>query len=169
VRFLTREEGVAWLAAAGLPPLEESRSDCAYVLAAQCSIPNDAGRKTALARMLIAPIADSEGRGMLWITAHGVWPSSENIELFYALRRAFGEGRRLPDSPCHVFDRTAAIAAECILDVTLYFAWDATLYLPNAASMIKFSHDEILEIYSRTPFECAALVEGLKQFGLREV
>ena len=68
-----------------------------------------------------------------------------------------------------MFDHTAAIAAECLLDVTLYFSWDARLYLPDAATIVQCSHDEILEVHSKTPIECATLFDGLKRFGLREV
>lgn len=169
MRFLTRDQGEEWLAASGLPALDESERSWEFGLEAQYGLPTDAGRKTALARLLVAPIDDNKLRGMLWITAHGIWPSSENVELFYAIRRGFGESRRLSEIPCHVFDHTAAVAAECLLDVTLYFSWDARLYLPNSATIIKFSHDEILEVHSKTAIECATLIEGLKRFGLRMV
>lgn len=169
MKFLTREQGVEWLAQYGLPTPDELVPSWPFGLIAQHSIPTDAGRKTALARLLVALVSDAKSRGMLWITGHGVWPSSENIELFYYVRRALGEDRRLPELPCHVFDQTAATPAECLLDLTLYFSWDATLYLPDVATIIQCSHDEILEVYSKTPFEGAAVVEELRRFGLREV
>ena len=40
---------------------------------------------------------------LLWVTAWGVWESSENLHLFYRVRESYGERRLLEDAPGHLF------------------------------------------------------------------
>lgn len=169
MRFLTPNQGNDWLATGELPGPEDSLPSWAYAQEAEYRIPGDAGRKTALARLLASPAHEQGAGGMLWITACGIWPSSENQELFYALRRALGEQRPLSEVPCHLFDHADAIHLECLLDLVLYFSWDAILYVPSAAMIFRLSHDEMLELYSNSVSEFIDVSEKLRRFGLEDV
>lgn len=117
----------------------------------------DAGVRTVLARKLAAA-ADT---GLLWITAWGVFPNLENIALFHAYRRSFGEARPLSAAPGHVFDADDREHVECITAMALYFFWDATLL--TEAIAVRFSHDEWIEIRARDPALAVSLTRLLER------
>ena len=48
-------------------------------------IPADSGRKTAIAKEISNLFSND---CLLWINEYGIWPSSENIELFDGYRRS---------------------------------------------------------------------------------
>lgn len=168
MRVLTPGEGLEWLADAGHPRPEDTPSDWGYFHEAAYRVPPDAGRKTALARLLVA-LAEEEGQGLLWITGYSIWPSSENLALFYALRRSLGESRELRVAPCHLFGSSDVEAVECLLDLALYFSWDAVLYAPSGKVLVSLSHDEILELFAKDPSSFCQLEQDLKRFRLTPI
>lgn len=117
--------------------------------------PNDSGKKTALARVLTHAI-DARQPGLLWITAWGIFPSSENMALFDGYRRFLEEDRPIQAAPGHVFDQSDLQQIECLLALALYFYWDASLF--NGADIaVKTSHDEWISVYAKDE-------ERLRQF-----
>lgn len=111
-------------------------------------LPPDTGKKTALARALVG-LLHVESPGLFWITATGVWPSSENMPLFEAYRRSLGEDRPIHAAPGHVFDGTHLTQLECLLDLALYFYWDSILTEGPQGIVIKTSHDEFISIHTK--------------------
>ena len=85
MRILSEVEGKSWLRAAHLDPDEHG-----WLKAIGDSIsflcPADTGRKTALSKLL-AELVGTGSESAIWITAHGVFPSSENLNLFYGYRK----------------------------------------------------------------------------------
>jgi hypothetical protein len=111
------------------------------------AIPKDSGEKTALARCLVSlfsKLADSEVG--IYVTEWGVWPSSENHEIFDAYRLAKGAVRPLEDAPIHIFSCPADPSFLGILCLILYFFWDAEVFDINGRCNVSLSHDEWLEI-----------------------
>jgi hypothetical protein len=130
-------------------------------------IPADAGRKTALARLVAALSAQDPDEGLLWISGYGTWPSSENLSLYYRIRQTLGDTRALAEAPCHLFRGTDREPLECVLDPILYFSWDAVLYPPTAAgAVLQVTNDEILSVWCPTQAACAAHLEAFSDFGL---
>jgi hypothetical protein len=39
---------------------------------------------------------------LVWVTDWGVFPSNENLHLFYRLRQTYGEARLLDEAPGHL-------------------------------------------------------------------
>ena len=113
-------------------------------------VPSDSGRKTALARALLALIDDGNdaSEAALVITGHGVWPSSENPTLFDGYRQSLGEARPVDEVPGHIFCSSDHTHIEGLLDLILYFAWDAVLTHPNSKLFVALSHDEALTVHS---------------------
>lgn len=64
-------------------------------------LPSDTGKKTALGRTLIG-LLHVKSPALFWITATGIWPTSENMALFDGYRKSFGENRPPPGRarPC---------------------------------------------------------------------
>src|SRR6266849_7658506 len=90
-------------------------------------LPSDTGKKTALGRTLVG-LLRVKSPGLFWITATGIWPSSENMALFDGYRRSFGEDRPIHVAPAHVFSGSDLTQLECLLDLALYFFWDSILF-----------------------------------------
>src|ERR1700755_7937 len=83
--------------------------------------------------------------GCMWITGWGVFPSSENMALFDAYRRSIGETRPLQAAPGHLVQEGDDEKLECLLDLSLYFFWDVSLF-DGATLRIALSHDEVLTV-----------------------
>ncbi len=96
---------------------------------------------------------------LLWVTQWGVWPSSENLHLFYRLREAYGERRRLPDAPGHLFLGYERADLTTFIELALLFGWDFYL-LPNTAYV---SHDEFLEFRTDNDAIAKSVGEGLQR------
>lgn len=130
-------------------------------------MPTDAGRKTALARELSALI-DSRGEGLLWITEWGVFPSSENMSLFEGYRRSLHDERSLRAAPGHVFRESDLRELECVLDMVLYFSWDASVF-GAGATWLRISHDELFSVNAINGTELRQWQESLAEFELKEL
>ena len=132
------------------------------------SISSDSGKKTALARTLIG-LLKTDSSGLFWITASGIWPSSENMELFNGYRRSLGESRSVYEAPGHVFSGSDLAQLECILDLTLYFYWDSLLFKGSTAIVMRISHDEYIS-FSAKDRECLTLIEqNILDLGLKKL
>jgi hypothetical protein len=69
----------------------------------------DVGRRCAYANMLTNHlITDESSIACLDITDWAVWPSSQNMDLFYSYRRYLGEPRLLMDAHFHLFTASEA-------------------------------------------------------------
>ena len=131
-------------------------------------LPEDSGKKTALARAMTHSIEDSQP-GLFWITAWGIFPSSENVALFDGYRRSLGEVRPIHEAPGHIFDTSDLRDLECLCDLALYFYWDASLFDGMNAIMVRTSHDETISIHARDKVRLGKLVEGLQGLKLRQL
>lgn len=115
-----------------------------YAYGLTYQMPVDTGKKTALARLLSAGI-DATETGLLWITGWGIFPSSENMALFDRYRESMGERRSIGTAPGHLFGKSDVVAIECLLDLSLYFYWDTSLFDARGI-WIKTSHDEYVSV-----------------------
>ena len=116
VKFLTRMEAESWCLKNGIhvvggkpKPYEEHR-----IPALGFSIPEDAGARTSLARILYPNAED--GELLIWTTDWSVWPSGEHLPLMRRLREALGE--RGPSSthlPNWLVRKASTMASVCLL------------------------------------------------------
>jgi hypothetical protein len=82
---------------------------------------------------------------LLWITAWGVWPSSEDQNLFRRLRASYGETRYLIETPGHLFATTEMEDLTTYLSLAIGFGWDAVLLTTQMEFPTTFvSHDEYM-------------------------
>lgn len=109
------------------------------------TVPADTGRKTALARLL-ASYMGNYSDCLLVISEWEIWPSSENMELFRLVRLGLGNGEDISNFPGHFFERGEIQPFECILDIVLYFYWDAEIFLSDGSLTCRVLHDEIVEV-----------------------
>ena len=90
---------------------------------------------------------------LLWVTTWGVWASSEDWPLYYALRGAHTERRALAKAPGHLFGSGEDQALLAFLSLAIGFGWDAHILPipPTGERSIRvfLSHDEYADIHSR--------------------
>jgi len=116
----------------------------------------DVGRRCAYAKELTSYLITGEDSVVcLDITDWAVWPSSQNMDLFYSHRRYLGEHRLLTDAHFHVF--TAAEANQCrnILHLGLISLFDVAGASTSTDFRFYASHDEWIDVswYEGAPWQ----------------
>lgn len=160
MKIIDYEQAVEWLSRRGLNPGNGFQDQFPGI--ASFEIPSDTGRRTAMARLLADEVCSMKRPGLLLVTGWGVWPSGENWALFSMVRRGMGEGRTVADAPGHVFESEDRSELECMLDIILYFLWDAVLVIGNGSIICHFSHDEFILLRGEGG---SALADALRRGG----
>jgi hypothetical protein len=146
MRVLNVEAVRSWLAAASLLG-GDGEVHFKGLLGPVCvKVPDETGRKTNLARLLADSFASTKD-GLLWINEYGIWPSSENRLVFYALRRLIGEARPLEEAPGHVFAAEDKELLSALVGVVFYFSWGALLVRGDSRLVGRISHDDYVDFY----------------------
>lgn len=166
MRVIAEEECRAWAAMTLGAPFSWDAIERMYPNSCAFVLPADTGRKTALARSLAG--MNDAAACLLWITATGVFPSCENMMLFDGYRRSLGEERLLHEAPGHVFGTHDVGELECVLGLTLYFFWDASL-LHRGRGYVRLSHDEVLTMNAKDDAVLQSWREQLLPFDLTEL
>ena len=141
VRYLSQREALAWLEQHGYT----APYDVGFACRARLQTPRDSGKKSALVKSILTWVP-SNGQCLLLLTNWGVWPSCENAELFERVRASIGPAEPIQESPGQLLTLTARGAIECLLDVCLFNYWDCVLAHETHRFLIRFSHDECVEI-----------------------
>jgi hypothetical protein len=85
---------------------------------------------------------------LLWVTQSGVWPSSENLHLFYRVRETYGEHRPLAEAPGHLFLKHELPDLATLIELALLCGWDFYLFPVPAHAAAFVSHDEFIEFHT---------------------
>ena len=110
-------------------------------------VTTDVGRRCAYANMLTNHlITDESAVACLDITDWAVWPSSQNMDLFYSYRRYLGEPRLLIDAHFHVFTASEANQLRNILHLGLISLFDVAGASTTTDFRFYASHDEYIEV-----------------------
>ena len=143
MQVLTESEAQSFLAANGL-------GEKLTQLAAETSrteFTTDVGRRCAYAKLLTNHLITHEDAiACLDITDWGVWPSSQNMDLFYSYRRYLGEPRLLIDAHFHVFRAAEANELRNILHLGLISLFDVAGASTTTDFRFYASHDEFIEV-----------------------
>ena len=149
LQFLTGLECSNWASTRGYrlrKPPWRPQVDAAALHGQRFAIPEDAGARVALARMLWESVAAEVPEVLVWVTEWGVWPSGEHPPLAAAVRRGLGETRPLHEAPGAVVSLNEADAGLSLFVVAILFLWDCWLLLPNGQVACYISHDEYGDI-----------------------
>lgn len=164
MRILTLEEGESLVEPIWGFTLTASASELLRKEGQAFLLPTDSGHKTALSRQVCYTISFP---AFLWIHEHGIWPTSENPDLFVLVRAGLGETRNLDAAPLHVLERDELYALHSLLSLVLYFVWGAILFEPAYRRTWLFSHDEWVSLSCPDSQALAAAIEVLTRFGLQ--
>jgi hypothetical protein len=128
------------------------------------AMPSDAGRLNALSTQF--PELSGINAGILWITNFGVFPSCQNLPLFYGYRNSLNELRSLADAPGHVFERHERDEFCSILNMCVIFFWDFLIADTDATCLVSVSHDEHCTLCAREGLQLDDIISNLREFGL---
>jgi hypothetical protein len=137
VKIFTKEEAEIWMKSKSVDLAE-------YNLIQSEQIPNDSGRKNYISKKISNLKYGKEC--LLYINEYGIWPSSENMDLFNGYRKSIGINESLPEKSAHLIDVSENKELYCLLCMVLYFCWGALLIPENTNEMIRISHDEYIEV-----------------------
>jgi hypothetical protein len=165
VRVLTKEGASRLLNVDDLDIFVNELADRLPPVAGPYSIPRDSGEKTALSR-LIDYLLLRNSSACVYVSGWSVWPSSENLDLFYGYRRSIGETRFLIEAPAHIFESTEHDALVSILCMVFYFIWDAWVFDAGGNALVRISHDEWLEIRAGDDEAKKEFASELDKFGM---
>jgi hypothetical protein len=73
---------------------------------------------------MIKAIAPSRGC-LLWVTEYGIWPSSENLHLYYKLRSTYNDHQELRAAPGHFFLAHERDDLVTFVELVLRMGWGA--------------------------------------------
>jgi hypothetical protein len=151
----------------GFKTLEEDSLAAVYKNSFRFSLPGDSGAKACLSRQ-ICSIVKYDNQICLWILERGVFPNHENLDLFDGYRKSLGELRKVDDAPCHIVFAEDSRALESLLDITLYFIWDAVVFDPTQEIGFYVSHDEMMIVYAKNESQMKELERILKSWKNRD-
>jgi hypothetical protein len=98
---------------------------------------------------------------LLWITEWRIWPSSENLHLYYRLRGSYGDQRLLEEAPGHLFLGYETSDLASFLQVAMLNGWEG--YILTSANYVNafFSHDEYIDFFAKLDYSFSDLKEAL--------
>ncbi len=131
-------------------------------------LPSDTGKKTILGRVLAGSL-DTTQPGLFWVTAWGIFPSSENMLLFDGYRKSLGESRSIYSAPGHIFVESDLQKVECLLDLALYVYWDASLFDGAGRIVVSMSHDECFSLYAKDKAQVQDFERNLERLKLNQL
>jgi hypothetical protein len=82
---------------------------------------------------------------LIWVTAWGIWRSSENLHLYYRLRQSYGDQRLLDEAPALLFLDYEAADLVSFLEVGIACGWDMHLIPFVGYARMFVSHDEFVD------------------------
>ncbi len=114
---------------------------------ARCAVEKDMGRRYIYSNIVTNElISGPESFACVDITDWAVWPSVQNMDLFYAYRRSLGEQRLLIDAHFHVFAAHEANAMRNIIHLALISLFNVAGASTTTGFRFFASHDEWIEL-----------------------
>jgi hypothetical protein len=155
---LTEAEARNWLLEHGLG---EELTELGHERA-RCAVEKDMGRRFVYANIVTNQLISNPGSvACLDITDWAVWPSIQNMDLFYAYRRSLGENRLLIDAHFHIFTAKEANALRNMLHLSLISLFNVAGASTTTNFRFFASHDEWIEL---SWFEGAPWISELQWF-----
>jgi hypothetical protein len=155
MRFLTIDESRAWAKSRGveLDSAGTPTRDPTGLRAVRFEFPPTPPQLNWLARFITDSLKPRHNC-LVWMTAFGIFPSSENPHLYYRLRQSYGDPRLLEEAPGHLFLEYEEADAATFVEVSILNGWDVHV-LPELAyggpdtARAFVCHDEWVALYHR--------------------
>ena len=140
MKFLTKEEAARRVADAlgtdGLPVVPVPGCESRTV-----PFEDEPGHKHyALAEEIVAGLGPFDWC-LLWVVLTGVWPSCENLHLYYRLRQSYGDLNDVHDRPALLALRHEEVDLVSFLNLGMLFGWEMYLVTSHDYGRAFVSHD----------------------------
>jgi len=111
----------------------------------RCAVPASFTQMLWFSRRIEAALQPRQSC-LVWVTDWGIFPSNENLHLFYRLRQTYGDSRLLHEAPGHLCLDYESTEVVTLVYLGLLFGWDVHL-IPTAGHGRAFvSHHEWVEM-----------------------
>jgi hypothetical protein len=84
---------------------------------------------------------------LLWISEWGIWPSSENWQLYYRVRESYGDNRLLHEAPGHLFLEYESEDLASMIEIAMLNGWGGYVLTEANYANVFFSHDEYVDFF----------------------
>lgn len=145
MRAMTKDDAAEFLKVDALDSYVNQRCEQLKVVGNAYTIPDDATSKTALAKFLTYLLL-KQPEVCVYLTGWNLRPATEQLDLLYGYRRAWGEMRSLSEAPLHVFDQSGNDALASVLCLAFYFSLEAWVFDTEGKTMIRVSQDGRIEV-----------------------
>ena len=102
---------------------------------------------------------------LLWVTQTGVWPSDENLHLYYRLRNSYGDDRMVEEKPAAIVLEHETVDLTSFVHLGMLFGWDMLLLTSHDYGRVFVSHDGWLKLSEVTPTVIPTLRETSSNVG----
>jgi hypothetical protein len=145
------------------PKTNTLQKDTPVAEAVQISFLDQRQKSYQLAQQIESWLGDY-GYCLFWVTELDIWPSSENLHLYYRLRSSYHDYREVHDAPGHLFLSHETADLVTFLNLALQFGWGGFLFGTKIRTYITISHDEWIRVESEEKLN--AVVENAEGFSL---
>lgn len=94
---------------------------------------------------------------LFWVREYGIWPSSENLHLYYLWRRSLGDFHTIEDKPVHLslaHEREDMIS---LVYMSILFGWGFTVASSHRDRSLNVDHDGAIWVLSESPSDRSSL------------
>jgi len=105
---------------------------------------------------------------LLWMRSWEMWPhlaTSIGLEQFEALKRGFGMSETVSEKPAVLFSCSEVKSLIACALSPLVFGWDCYIIPSSAEYTVFISHDECIEVATRSDEVQARLLNELERWG----
>src|SRR5215469_15076650 len=118
MQFYTQQQCEEWLAQRTRVRPDQDK----FLYTERFAYPNEAYRFFSIARAIAQSIPHRRPT-LLWVTEWGIWPSSENCQLYYKLSQTYGDVQLLENAPGHLFLEYEAQDLSSFLQLAMLSGW----------------------------------------------
>lgn len=98
---------------------------------------------------------------LVWVFEQGIWPSSENLSLYYCWRRALGVHSPLDDARGHVFLPFERDQMVSLVQMSVIFGWGIACVSGDGNAAFTIDHDGRVLAFGDTPERAKGLASAL--------
>jgi hypothetical protein len=171
VRTLETSEAIEWCKFHSIHLDDQQRPDTAArdLQRRRFEIPSRASQHAWFCNFIENSLRPWRGRCLFWVTAWGIWESSENWHLYYRLRESYGDRKLIEEAPAHLFLSYESSDLISFLQIALSMGWDFYVLTEADYSRVFVSHDEWIEFTVRGGVELERLTAEMAKAEIKPI
>ncbi len=145
--ILSKDECVKWAAGHKLKLSEQAKPLRCNGLSSRlwAPFPKEFPQLLWVARQLESSLV-IESECLVWISGWSIFPSSENLQLFYRYRQSYGSNKLIGEAPGHLCLTYERAEIATLIWLGMLHGWDVHVLPDLPYSAVFISHDQYYEI-----------------------